>query len=311
MGTHNGVGRAVQSPTLGVWLCLEHIQRGTANITLVQSIRQRVLVNACAAAHVDDPGVVGQERQTLLVERVLGGIGAGEDHDESVSLREDGLEVVFGVDFDAVADATRAGNAFDICAESDEPGCEALGDVAEAPDDDVGALQGGELALGSVGLRAAQVTGPLALELRVAHLVEAAGGVEQQTECVLGNCVVVQAGAGGDCDLGRIEAGREDVVGARGQTLDPAQLGEALGGVFQVGGRVGPCDEDLSVGVLLRDGLLDIIRDEIHAVALEKRGIKGQRCGVEELGHLEGGWGRGSVEGFTGDVSRDLAESMH
>jgi hypothetical protein len=101
---------------------------------------------------------------------------------------------------------------------------------------------------------------PLRLELVVAHLVEAACAAEEETEGMLGDGVVVQTDAGGDDDLGSIEAGAQDVVGAGGERLDPFQVLEALGGIFEVVGCVGPGYEDVGVYVLFGNGRLDIIR---------------------------------------------------
>lgn len=245
--------------------------------------------------------MVGEELKALVVEGVVCGVGAGEDHDEGVGLGEELGEVVLGVDLDAVTDAGGAGDALDVGAEEGEAGGEGLGDVAKAPDEDAGVAEGGEAALGTVGLGPAEVLGPLGLELVVAHLVEAAGGVEEEAEGVLGDGVVVEAGAGGDDDLGGVEAGVEYVVGAGGQGLDPADVGEVGLGVLEVLGRVGPGDEDVGVVVLSRDGgSLDVVRGESYGEALEEGGVEHQGRGVKKL-HVDAGrWCRFGAEGSGG-----------
>ena len=128
---------------------------------------------------------------------------------------------------------------------------ESFGNVSEAPDQDAGVTEGGESVGRAIGLGTAEVAGPLALELVIPHLVKPAGGIEKETKGVLGDGVVVETGAGGDGDLGGVEAGAENVIGTGGERLDPAQLGQTVDGIFEVVGGVGPGDEDLSVDVFL------------------------------------------------------------
>lgn len=181
---------------------------------------------------------------------------------------------------DAVADAGVAGDAADLCAEGCQPRRELLGDVAEAPDQDVGVTERCEGAGWTVRLGPAEVGGPFALELVVAHFVEAAGAIEEHAERVFRHCVVVESGARGDEDF-RVEAGGEDVVGTRGQRLDPSKLGQAFGGIFQVLGAVGPRHQELGVSVLVRDQLLRIVWLYFDGKALETLDIELQRCGTE------------------------------
>lgn len=291
MRGNNNVRRLPQPTRLGQRLRDKHIQRGAADLAGLESIHQRVLVDGGAAADVDDPGVLGQQLEALGVEGVLGGVGAGQDHDEGVGLGEQLGELVLAVDLDAVAHALAAGDALDLGAEAAQVRGERLCDVAEAPDEDAGVAQGGEGAGGAVGLGPAEVAGPLVLELVVAHLVEAAGGVEEEAEGVLGDGVVVEAGAGGDGDLGGVEAGVEDVVRAGGEGLDPLEVLEAASGVLEVVGGVGPGHEDLGVGVLLGDGRLDVVRDELHGEALQGLDVELKGSRVEELHGGGGIWG--------------------
>lgn len=150
---------------------------------------------------------------------------------------------------------------------------ERLGDVAVAPDEDVGVAQGGEAVLGAVGLGPAEVRGPLALHLVVAHLVEAAGGGEQEAEGVLGHGAVVQSRARGDED-GRREAGGQNIVGARGEGLDPAQLRHAPCGVLEATAVVGPRHEDLGVDQVLGDRALGVVGVQGDAEAFEARDVE-------------------------------------
>lgn len=99
---------------------------------------------------------------------------------------------------------------------------------------------------------------------------------------MLGDGAVVQAGARGHED-GLGKAGAEDVVGARGERLDPAELGEALGGVAEVVGGVGPGHEDLGVGQLVGDGGFHVVGVQGGAEALEALDVELEGCGVEEL----------------------------
>ena len=133
------------------------------------------------------------------------------------------------------------------------------------------------------------MAGPLALELIIPHLIEPAGGIEKETEGVLGDGTVVEAGTSGDSDLGSVEAGVEDVIGTGGEGLDPTELGQAADGIFEVIGGVGPGDEDLCVDMLLGDRSLDVVglegdgRESLHL-----GNVKLERSGVEEL-HFGGG----------------------
>lgn len=215
-------------------LLVKHIERGPANLVFRQRLEQGLLVDAAATADIDDPCVVGQLSQPLLVQRVLGALIAGQDHDQRVRRLEHLGQLVLAVDLVAVAHAGLPGHPAHGGAKGDEPGRELLGDVAKAPDGDGGVAQGGELVAGAVGLRAAQVLGPLALQLVVAHLVESPGRGQEEAQGVLGDGVVVEPGAGADMD-GRVKASGEDVVGPGGAGLDPFEILHALGGVGEVG----------------------------------------------------------------------------
>lgn len=282
MGADDAVPRLVQPRVGGQGLLDEDVEGGAADLALVQGVGECVLVDGRAAADVDDPGVAGQELQTLGVEGVLGALGTGEDHDERVGAGEQLGQAVLGVDLDAVADAGGPRDAADGGAPGGQVRREGLGDVAVAPDEDVGVAQGGEAVPGTVGLGAAEVRGPPALDLVVAHLVEAAGGGEQEAEGVLGDGAVVQARAGGDDD-GRGEAGREHVVGAGGEGLDPAQLRHAPRGVLEAGAVVGPGHEDLGIDQVLGDDALGVVGVQGDAEPLEARDVELQRRRVEEL----------------------------
>lgn len=103
------------------------------------------------------------------------------------------------------------------------------------------------------------MTGPFGLRLIIAHLIKAADSVEQQAKSVLGDGVVVQTDTGGDGDCGGVEASGQDVVWTGSEGLDPFQVLQALGCIFQIVGAVGPGYEDVGVDVFLGDGGFDII----------------------------------------------------
>lgn len=131
------------------------------------------------------------------------------------------------------------------------------------------------------------MTRPLRLELVIAHFVESAGAAEEEAEGVLGDGVIVETDAGGDGDLGGVESRAEDVVGACGEGLDPAQVLHAAGGIVQVVGAVGPGDKDLGVDKLLRDWCLNVVGVEGDGEALEALDVELDGGWVEEL-HLGG-----------------------
>ena len=160
--------------------------------------------------------------------------------------------------------------------------CQRLGDVAVAPDEDVGVAEGSKAVLGAVGLGAAEVSRPLPLHLVVAHLIEAPRGDQQQTEGVLGDGAVVAPRARRHNHIGR-EAGRQHVVGPGGKRLDPAEVLHAARGVLQVLGAVGPGDEDLGVDQVLGDHGLDVIGVQRGAEALEAGDVELERGWVEKL----------------------------
>lgn len=282
MRADDAVGRLVEAGGGGQGLGDEDVEGGAADLALLERVGQRVLVDRRAAPHVDDPGVLGQQREPLGVEGVLGALGPRQDHDEGVGLRQELGQPVLAVDLDAVAHAGAPRDAAHGGAPGRDVGRERLGDVAVAPDQHVRVAQRREAVPRAVGLRAAEVRRPLALHLEVAHLVEAARGVEQQAQRVLGDGAVVQARAGGHDDGGR-EAGRQHVVGAGGERLDPAQVLQALRGVLEVGGAVGPGHEHLGISMLLGDGALDVIGLQGHAEALQTRDVELQGRWVEQL----------------------------
>jgi hypothetical protein len=96
--------------------------------------------------------------------------------------------------------------------------------------------------------------------LVVAHLEEAAGGGEQEAESVLGDGVVVETDASGNCDLRGVKSSVQNVIRAGCEGLNPFYVLQALSGVLEVIGRVGPGDEDVGINVLFGDRRLDIIR---------------------------------------------------
>lgn len=189
------------------------------------------------------------------------------------------------MDCDSVADACVAGETGHVRSESGEVGSESFGDIAETPDQDVRVAESGEGALGSVGLGASEVSGPFSLGLEVAHFMEFAGGSEEEAESVLCDCSVVEAGAGGDCDVFRIEAGAQDIIGACSERLDPFELLQVRSGVLEVCGGVGPGDENGGVVVLGGDFLCDVVGDEVDGEALQALHVEGKGGWVEEL-HL-------------------------
>lgn len=290
----SGVGAddtVIDLPQPGVFrqrLLREDVEGGAPNLPPDQRVVQRVLVDARPAAHVDHPRVPGQQGQPLLAERVLGALVAGQDHDQRVGGPEDIGNLVLADDLESVPDARPRRDAPDGGAQGDEPGRQLLGDVAEAPDGDAGVPQGGEAVGGPVGLGPAEVLGPDRAGLEVAHLVEAAGGVEEHAEGVLSDGVVVQAGPRAQGD-GGVEAGGEYVVGAGGAGLDPFEILHAAGGVLEVGRGVGPDDEEFGVDEGLWDDLLDVVGVDGHGEALDRFDVEDEgvvsrlRGGDEEL----------------------------
>lgn len=275
-------------------LDLEHIQRRASNLALLQRIRQRILVHRRSSTDVDHPRVLGQQLQPLGVERVSGRFRTRQDQDQGVRLGEQLRQAVLGVDLHAVAHARAARHAFHVGAQADQVRGEGFGDVAEAPDEHARVAQRGECPRGSVRLGAAEVLRPFALQLIIAHLEEPPRGREEETEGVLGDGEVVQAGARGDFDPGGVEAGRQDVVGARGEGLDPAEVREAGRGVFEVLGRVCPGDENVGVGVFIGDELLDVVGLQVDREAVDAGHVEDERRWVEELDHF--GYVRASVK---------------
>ena len=64
--------------------------------------------------------MVGQLLQALSIKNITRGVRAWENHDESIGLGEEGVEVVFAVDFNSVADTLSARDAPNFGAEADE-----------------------------------------------------------------------------------------------------------------------------------------------------------------------------------------------
>lgn len=89
MGADDAVLRLVQARVGGQGLLDEDVEGGAADLALVQSIGEGVLVDGRAAADVDDPGVARQQLQALGVQGVLGALGARQDHDEGVGARQE------------------------------------------------------------------------------------------------------------------------------------------------------------------------------------------------------------------------------
>ena len=104
---------------------------------------------------------------------------------------------------------------------------------------------------------------------------------------MLCNGVIVQSGSCADGDLGGIEAGAENIIGACSKRLDPPQLRQTLGLLLESRHRVRPGYEDLGVEEIVRNGLFYIVGVERDAEALEQAGVNFERGRVEEFGsHL-------------------------
>lgn len=262
------------------------IERGAANVTLLERRNQCVVIDRRSAPDVHDPRMFGQHLQSLRVQHILGVFRARQDHDQRIRGAQQLRQFVLGVDLDALTHTGVSGHALDVGAQGRQPGRQGLCDVAEPPDQDIGVLQRREFARGPVRLRSAQVAGPFALELEVAHLEEAARRVQKQSQSVLGDGVVVQAGARADGHFRSVEARAENVIRSCGEGLDPVEVLETFGFLFELRDRVAPCYQDLGVGVLVGNVAFDVVWDKGHVEAFQALGVEGDGRWIEEL-HFE------------------------
>lgn len=102
---------------------------------------------------------------------------------------------------------------------------------------------------------------------------------------------VVESRTGGYGDRRGVETSGEDVVGAGGEGLDPAEVGEGGFGEGEVGGGVGPGDEDGCIEEVGGDGIgarIVGVKGDGRGGG-EEGGVEREGGGVEDL-HF-GGWG--------------------
>ena len=206
----------------GDGLLLKHIQSRAGETVVVQGVQKGGLVDGAAAAHVDHIGGLRQQGEARRGEKPLRLTGGGQGQGQDIRIRQEGVQLVVGMDLVKGG----VGGLFGAADTADGGSTHGLGAAGKLRADITGADDGdGAAHNGAHGEHPAPAAG---------GLVGAVGrGVAQEHQRdhdhVLGDGDTVGAGGVGQHDLGRgIQAVVQISVHAGKAAAEPLEVHEVL-----------------------------------------------------------------------------------